>query len=106
VREHFGGYAKERNRPGAAPRQRQPPDKRSLPGELRFLSIESSLVLVREPEGNGCSERFVCTLKAPLLWMHHIATSARPIERQRTPHPESGPGRAQHREGRVMLQSA
>ena len=42
----------------------------------------------------------MCTLKAPLLWMHHIATSARPIERQRTPHPESGPGRAAPRRPR------
>jgi hypothetical protein len=61
VREHFGGYAKGRNRPGAAPRQRQPADERSVPRELRFLGIESGPVLVREPEGNGCSERFVCT---------------------------------------------
>jgi hypothetical protein len=46
---------------GAAPRHRQPADERSLPRELRFLGIQSGPVLVRAPEGNGCSERVVCT---------------------------------------------
>ena len=38
--------------------------------ELAFLGIESSPALVREPEGNGCIERFFRTLKEPLLWGH------------------------------------
>jgi len=43
-------------------------------GELRFLGIESSPPFVREPEGNGCAERFVRTLKEQLLWLEHFAT--------------------------------
>ena len=37
--------------------------------ELRFLGIISSPALVREPEGNGCAERFIRTLKENLLWL-------------------------------------
>jgi len=29
---------------------------------------------VREPEGNGCAERFIRTLKEQLLWVEHFAT--------------------------------
>jgi putative transposase len=42
--------------------------------ELRFLGITSSPSFVREPEGNGCSERFVRTLKEQLLWLQWFAT--------------------------------
>jgi hypothetical protein len=35
--------------------------------ELRFLGISSSPAFVREPEGNGCAERFIRTLKENLL---------------------------------------
>jgi transposase InsO family protein len=31
--------------------------------ELTFLGIESSPAFVRAPEGNGCAERFIRTLK-------------------------------------------
>jgi putative transposase len=37
--------------------------------ELRFLGIESSPAFVRAPEGNGCAERFIRTLKENLLWV-------------------------------------
>ena len=37
--------------------------------ELRFLGIESSPAFVRQPEGNGCIERFFRTLKEQLLWV-------------------------------------
>ena len=37
--------------------------------ELRFLGIESSPSFVRSPEGNGCAERFIRTLKEQLLWV-------------------------------------
>ena len=37
--------------------------------ELAFPEIESSPAFVREPEGNGCIERFFRTLKEPLLWV-------------------------------------
>ncbi len=42
--------------------------------ELRFLGITSSPAFVREPEGNGCAERFIRTLKEQLLWVEHFAT--------------------------------
>ena len=34
--------------------------------------IESSPAFVREPEGNGCIERFFKTLKEQLLWVRHF----------------------------------
>jgi hypothetical protein len=42
-----------------------------------------------------------CPPEAPLVWTHHFATSARPIERQRRPHPRavrarSAPRRPRH----------
>ena len=37
--------------------------------ELTFPGIESSPAFVREPEGNGCIERFLRTLKEQLLWV-------------------------------------
>ncbi len=37
--------------------------------ELRFLGMASSPAFVREPEGNGCAERFIRTLKEQLLWI-------------------------------------
>jgi putative transposase len=37
--------------------------------EIRFLGIESSPAFVRQPEGNGCVERFIRTLKEQLLWL-------------------------------------
>jgi len=42
--------------------------------ELRFLGIDSSPSFVKEPEGNGCAERFVRTLKEQLLWLRHFET--------------------------------
>jgi putative transposase len=44
--------------------------------ELRFLGIESSPAFVREPEGNGCAERFIRTLKEQLLWITTFDTLA------------------------------
>ena len=43
-------------------------------GELRFLGITSSPAFVREPQGNGCAERFIRTLNEQLLWVEHFAT--------------------------------
>ena len=37
-------------------------------------SIESSPAFVREPEGNGCAERFIRVLKENLLWIRRFAT--------------------------------
>ncbi|WP_246387654.1 integrase core domain-containing protein, partial [Gluconacetobacter sacchari] len=42
--------------------------------EIRFLGIESSPAFVRAPEGNGCAERFIRTLKESLLWVRPFAT--------------------------------
>ena len=42
--------------------------------ELRFLGIASSPAFVREPEGNGCAERFIRTLKEQLLWIERFGT--------------------------------
>ena len=42
--------------------------------EICFLGIESSPAFVREPEGNGCAERFIRVLKENLLWVQHFAT--------------------------------
>jgi len=41
-------------------------------GEIRFLGVESSPAFVREPEGNGCAERFIRTLKEQLLWLQRF----------------------------------
>ena len=40
-----------------------------LQEELTFLGITSSPAFVRAPEGNGCAERFMRTLKENLLWL-------------------------------------
>ena len=42
--------------------------------ELVFLGIERSPAFVREPEGNGCAERFIRTLKENLLWVRRFET--------------------------------
>ena len=36
---------------------------------MAFLGIERSLAFVREPQGNGCAERFIRTLTENLLWL-------------------------------------
>ncbi len=42
--------------------------------ELAFLGIASSPAFVREPEGNGCVEQFIRTLKENLLWLRRFDT--------------------------------
>jgi transposase InsO family protein len=42
--------------------------------ELKTPGIESSPSFVRQPEGNGCVERFIRTLKEQLLWLHRFRT--------------------------------
>ena len=42
--------------------------------EIRFLGMTSSPAFVRQPEGNGCIERFFRTLKEQLLWVRHFST--------------------------------
>jgi transposase InsO family protein len=48
--------------------------------ELALLGMASSPGFVREPEGNGCAERFIRTLKEQLLWVGAFATVAELIE--------------------------
>jgi putative transposase len=75
MREHFGGFAK-----GAAAGLQLRHDHGSqyvshhFQNELRFLGIQSSPAFVREPEGNGCAERFIRTLKENLLWVRPFAS--------------------------------
>ena len=40
--------------------------------EIQFLGIEPSPAFVRQPEGNGCIERFFRTLKEQLLWIRQF----------------------------------
>lgn len=42
--------------------------------EVAFLGLESSPAFVREPEGNGCAERFIRVLKENLLWQRRFDT--------------------------------
>jgi putative transposase len=75
VREHFGKFDR-----GAAEGLAIRHDHGSaymsddFQRELSFLGIESSPSFVREPEGNGCAERFIRTLKEQLLWVRSFAT--------------------------------
>jgi putative transposase len=43
--------------------------------EITFLGMTSSPAFVRQPEGNGCIERFFRTLKEQLLWVRHFSTT-------------------------------
>jgi putative transposase len=75
VRERFGGFAK-----GVAGSLQLRHDHGSqyvshaFQAEIRFLGIQSSPAFVREPEGNGCAERFIRVLKENLLWVHRFDT--------------------------------
>ena len=75
VRERFGAFAK-----GVAAGLALRHDHGSryvshdFQAESRFLGITSSPAFVREPEGNGCAERFIRTLKENLLWVRPFAT--------------------------------
>ncbi len=42
--------------------------------EIRFLGATGSPAFVRAPEGNGCAERFIRTLKENLLWIRWFET--------------------------------
>ena len=75
VREHLGGFGAKvaegltiRHDHGSASMS---DDFRR---ELEFLGMASSPSFVREPEGNGCAERFIRTLKEQILWARTFAT--------------------------------
>ena len=42
--------------------------------EIRWSGITSSPAFIRAPEGNGCAERFIRTLKETLLWVRTFET--------------------------------
>ena len=42
--------------------------------EIAWLGVKSSPSFVRAPEGNGCAERFIRTLKENLLWVRTFGT--------------------------------
>ena len=70
VRDYCGGF-----RAGAAAGIRNRHDHGSqymsddYQSEIAFLGMESSPSFVRQPECNGCVERFIRTLKEQLLWV-------------------------------------
>jgi transposase InsO family protein len=70
VRRRFGAFAKGLAR-GLALRHDHGSQSMAddFQKELRFLGIASSPAFVRAPEGNGCAERFIRTLKENLLWV-------------------------------------
>jgi len=75
VRHYCGGFAA-----GAASGIRLRHDHGSqymsddVQAEIAFLGMESSPAFVRQPEGNGCVERFIRTLKEQLLWVRTFQT--------------------------------
>ncbi len=75
VRQHFGGVAQAIAR-GLAIRHDHGSQYMSdhFQKELAFLGIDSSPAFVRAPEGNGCAERFIRTLKENLLWVQTFET--------------------------------
>src|SRR4051794_15741304 len=79
VREHFGAFAND-IAVGLQLRHDHGSQyvSHDFQAEIRFLGIESSPAFVREPEGNGCAERFIRTLKENLLWVRHFATVEEP----------------------------
>ena len=75
MRQHFGGFARAIAR-GLAVRHDHGSQYMSdhFQKELAFPGIDSSPAFVRAPEGNGCAERFIRTLKENLLWMRTFET--------------------------------
>ena len=75
VRQHFGGFDKA-VAGGLAVRHDHGSQYMAdaFQTEIAFLGIESSPAFVRAPEGNGCAERFIRTLKENLLWVKTFHT--------------------------------
>ena len=88
LREHFDGYEADLAR-GLALRHDHGSQYLSdhFQEELRFLGIRSSPSFVAAPEGNGCAERFIRTLKEQLLWVEHRASPGCCAGASRCTHP-------------------
>ena len=75
VREYYGGFAE-----GIAQGLKIRHDHGSqymadeFQDEIQFLGMVSSPSFAREPEGNGCAERFIRTLKENFLWVRTFET--------------------------------
>lgn len=73
IKEYFGGFSA-----GVAAGLRLRHDHGSVymsddfQNEIQFLGIKPSPAFVRQPEGNGCIERFFRTLKEQLLWLRRF----------------------------------
>jgi putative transposase len=75
VRRHFGGFARNIARRLALRHDHGSQCMAdAFQEELRFLGIDSSPAFVGAPEGNGCAERFIRTLKENLLWVRTFDT--------------------------------
>jgi putative transposase len=76
VREHLGGFgAKVAEGPTIRHDHGGASMSDDFRQELAFLGAISSPSFVREPEGNGCAERFIRTLKEQVLWARTFATA-------------------------------
>ena len=75
VREHFGAFA-EKIAEGLMIRHDHGSQYMAddFQDELEFLGMTASPSFVREPQGNGCAERFIRTLKENLLWVRVFET--------------------------------
>ena len=75
VTEHFGGVEKDAAQ-GLAIRHDHGSQymSRDFQKEIAWLGAVSSPAFVRAPEGNGCAERFIRTLKENLLWVRTFRT--------------------------------
>src|SRR4026208_1509601 len=73
--EHCGGVEKDAAQ-GLAIRHDHGSQymSRDFQKEIAWLGATSSPAFVRAPEGNGCAERFIRTLKENLLWVRHFET--------------------------------
>jgi transposase InsO family protein len=75
VTERFGGVEKEAAS-GLGIRHDHGSQymSRDFQREIAWLGAASSPAFVRAPEGNGCAERFIRTLKENLLWVQTFRT--------------------------------
>jgi transposase InsO family protein len=75
VRRHFGGFAEGIAR-GLAVRHDHGSQyvSHDFQREIAVLGAAGSPAFVRAPEGNGCAERFIRTLKEKLLWVRTFDT--------------------------------
>jgi transposase InsO family protein len=73
VKEHFGAFS-ARTADGLKLRHDHGSVYMSddFQNEIQFLGIQPSPAFVRQPEGNGCIERFFRTLKEQVLWVRRF----------------------------------